>query len=234
MSRRAKRCSAIGIAAGAAALTFGAGAGAAAAAGSPVASWPMNETAGTTMGDTSGNAIDGTAYNVVMTGATGYQFNGKTSKVVVPDSPKLNPGTSSFSYQVDVQTTRIPPTGTDYDLMRKGLGTTAGGEYKVEIINVNNTARAFCLIKDTAGVAASIRGTTNVADGAWHTLTCTRTSTGLTLTVGSLAPRTKTVSGLGAISNKAPLTLSAKTATITGLAGDWYYGAMRNAGVFVG
>src|SRR5438094_9960378 len=106
------------------------------AASTIAAQWSMDDSSSTTMIDSSSNHNAGTLYSVVTAGA-GYVFNGTSSKVVVPDSPSLNPGTRDFSFTVQVQTDRIPPSGTDYDLLRKGLSTTAGGDYKVEVINSN-------------------------------------------------------------------------------------------------
>jgi len=120
----------------------------AAAATTVVAQWNMDNTFGTTMEDSSGNANDGTTYNIVTSGG-GYIFDGGTSKVVVPDSPSLNPGAQDFSYSVQVQTDTVPPAGKDYDLMRKGVSTTKGGEYKLELINVNGKAKALCVVKDS-------------------------------------------------------------------------------------
>jgi hypothetical protein len=231
MPRRATKHAAIGLAAGAAALTLGV-AGPAAAASTTAALWQMNETSGTTMFDSSGNGNNGTTTDVTMTGA-GYVLNGTTSKVVVPDSPTLNPGTQNFSYTVQVQTLRVPPSGTDYDLIRKGISATSGGEFKLEIVNGNNLGKAFCLVKDGTKTSATIKGTTNVADGALHTITCTKTATSLTLTVDSLKPQVKSVA-LGSISNSSPLTISAKTPTVKGVAGDFYTGLMKNVSVSVG
>jgi hypothetical protein len=232
MFRRPAVIAATGLAAGAAAIALGAGP--AAAASSFGAQWNMDEPSGATMVDSSGNGNDGNTFNITRT-AAGYSFDGKTSKVVVPDSSSLNPGAFEFSYSVQVQTSRVPPSGTDYDLIRKGISSTAGGEYKLEIVSRNGLGKAFCLVKDDSKVSATVMGTTNVADGNPHTLTCKKTSTGLTLQVDTLNPRTKVVSaGLGAISNTSPLTISAKTPTITGVNGDFYSGVMRSAGVFLG
>jgi hypothetical protein len=223
--RRATLTAALGLATGAAAITIGAGP--AAAASSFGAQWNMNEPSGTTMLDSSGNGNNGTMYNVTRTSA-GYSFNGTTSKVVVPSSDSLNPGTSDFSYSVQVQTSRVPPSGTDYDLIRKGISSTAGGEYKLEIVYSNGIGKAFCLVKDNSKVSATVKGTTNVTDGKVHTLTCQKTSTGVTLLVDNLAPRTKAVS-LGSVSNTSALTISAKTPSITGVSGDFYSGTMLGA-----
>jgi hypothetical protein len=232
MFRRATITAAIGLATGAAAITLGAGP--AAAASTVVASWKMTDTSGTTMPDSIGNN-SGTTYNITKNGAAGYFFNGTTSKAVVPSpsGSSLNPGSSNFSYGVQVQTSRIPPSGTDYDLIRKGVSGTSGGEYKLEIVYSNGIGKAFCLVKDNAGISATVKGTTNVADGNRHTLTCKKTSTGLTLQVDNLAART-TVKPLGSISNASALTIGAKTPKITGVTGDFYYGTMLNASVSVG
>jgi hypothetical protein len=196
----------------------------------------MNETSGTTMKDSSGHGNDGTTYHVTMTGTGGYKFApASRSKVVVPNSASLNPGASSFSYSVTVQSSQAPASGTDYDVLRKGIGTTPGGEYKLEIVRANGQGRAFCVVKDSRGVGATVKGTTNVTDGRVHTITCTKTASGLTLKVDALKPRTKTVAGkLGSISNTAALVIGAKSPTVTGAAGDWYSGALLDARIRVG
>lgn len=228
------RGAAIGI--GVAALVAQAwGAPVASAATVAVAVWNMDETSGTTMLDNSGKGNNGTTYNVTRTGDA-YLFDpAAPSKVVVPDSPSLNPGNIAFSYSVVVKSDKVPASGTDYDVLRKGISSTSGGEYKLEIVYVNGQGRAFCLVKDSTGTSATIKGTTNVTDGQAHTLTCAKTSTGLTLRVDSLTPRTKTVTGgLGSISNGKPLVLGAKTPTVTGTAGDWNNGAMLRARISIG
>ena|SRR5215212_999053 len=224
---------------GTAAVTLavsGLGTAAASGASTATAVWLMSETSGTTMTDSSGYGNNGTTDNVTMTGANGYVFDpAKRSKVVVHDSATLDPGSKTFSYSVKVKTSRVPASGTDYDLLRKGVTATTGGEYKIEILNVNGQGRAFCLVKDSQGVGASIKGTTNVTDGKVHALTCTKTASGLTLKVDGLQARTKTVTGgLGSIANASPVVIGAKTATVTGTAGDWYNGALLDARISVG
>lgn len=204
----------------------------AAAASTLAALWNMDETFGTTMNDSSGNGNNGTTYDVV-TSASGYVFNGTTSKVVVPDSPTLNPGVSNFSYTVQIQTDRVPPSGTDYDVLRKGLAATEGGEYKIEIINSNGIGKAYCVVKDAAGHIGAIAGTTNVADGAVHTLTCSKLANRVSLKVDGLALRKKYVS-LGSIFNTAELLIGARTSTDTDTTNDWYTGTVRSASISVG
>lgn len=189
--------------------------------------WHLDETSGTTAFDSSGNGNDGTAYDVAMDG-NGYQFNGVSSKVLVPTSDSLNPGTAAFSFSVTFQTSVSPGPGLDYDMLRKGLTTTSGGEYKIEVIQANGKARALCIVKDAAKKALQIRGTTNLTDGQVHTITCTRSSTGLTVVVDNLAPRSK-AGVTGAISNTAPLALGAKAEG--GPDADWFNGELLEAGV---
>jgi hypothetical protein len=189
--------------------------------------WHFDETSGNTAFDSSGNGNDGTAHDVAMTGS-GYDFNGSSSVVVVPTSSSLNPGTASFSFSVTFRSTVAPGPGLDYDLLRKGLTTTSGGEFKVEILNANGKARALCVVKDSAKKALQIRGSTNLTDGAVHTITCTRTSAGLTLVVDDLAPKTKAGS-TGSISNSAPLAIGAKAEG--GAQADWFDGTILDASV---
>src|SRR5439155_12704584 len=119
--------------AAAAALTVAFSAHAASAA--TVALWHMDETSGSTMRDSVG-ANNGTLKNVAL-GKSGflhsaYGFNGSSSIVTVPSSSALNPGSADFSFLVHVKFSKLPPT--DYDLLRKGLSSTAGGDYKLEIL----------------------------------------------------------------------------------------------------
>jgi hypothetical protein len=225
MFRRPAITAALGLATGAIAITLGAGP-AAATGTSFGAQWSMSDPS--VMKDDTLYKNDGKTTDITSAGGGGYSFNGTTSKVVVPNKDSLNPGTSDFSYSVTMQTSRVPPSGTDYDLIRKGVSSTAGGEYKLEIVYSNGIGKALCLVKDNLKVSATIRGTTNVTDGRVHTLTCEKTSAGVTLRVDSLTPRTKAAS-LGSVSNSSALTISAKTPTITGVSGDFYSGTMLGA-----
>ena len=189
--------------------------------------WHFDETSGSTAFDSSGNANNGTAYNVGMDGS-GYSFDGSSSRVLVPTSPSLNPGTSPFSFSVTFRSSVSPGTGLDYDMLRKGLTTSTGGEYKVEVLQANGKARALCVVKDSAKKVLQIRGTTNLTDGQVHTITCSRTTSGLTLVVDALAPRTK-AGTTGTISNTAPLALGAKAEG--GPDADWFKGELLDASV---
>jgi hypothetical protein len=198
--------------------------------------WSLDEIGIATAFDSSGNGNDGTDYNVVGDGA-GYTFNGVDSRVVVPTSGSLNPGWADFSWGVTLSMTQPPsPLGETYDVLRKGLVTSKGGDYKLEVKNVKGKALARCATKsfraDGTKVLAAIQGTTTLADGHPHVVTCTKTSTSITLRVDSLTPRTKTFSGgLGSVSNTSNLGLGAKAETTASTGFDWFRGVIFDAWV---
>ena len=225
------------VVAGALALAVpGLGTPSAFAASRAAAVWLMDETSGTTMTDTSGNGNNGTTYNVKMTGASGYKFDpASRSKVVVPNSATLNPGASTFSYSLKMQSSHVPASGTDYDLMRKGIGTTTGGEYKIEIVYGLGLAKAYCVVQDSRGHEAGLRGTHNLADNQLHTVSCKKTATALIMTEDGGRARKKSAS-LGSVTNTAPLTLGVKVPDSPEndlKQGDWYKGTMRSATISI-
>jgi hypothetical protein len=178
--------------------------------------WQMEDP--TQLLDDSGNN-DGTTTNI--TGVegvdgNGYQFDGAGSIATVPSSDSLNPGDADFALTVHVRFTEPPSTTVgDYDLIRKGLAATRGGDYKMEILprKSNTQAKAFCFFKGP-----------NLADGDWHEVVCTKTSTEVQLTVDG---RTYTNSvRLGSISNDEPVTIGAQTRSA-----DWYEGDMDEVSV---
>jgi hypothetical protein len=196
-----------------------------------VAQWAMNETSGTTMTDSSGYGNNGTLYNVQTTGS-GYVFDGTTSKVIVPNSASLTPGSNDFSYTVTMQTSVFPPSGTDYDLIRKGTGITTGGEFKLEVVYNRGVGKPKCVVQDSLGNTASQRGNMSVTDGLPHTITCSKTATSLTLIVDGASYPT-TANYTGAITSKKPLTIGIKAPTATGVGADWYNGTMMGASVSI-
>jgi hypothetical protein len=209
---------------------------AATAAGTFRAHWTLDEVGSATALDSSGNGNNGTNDNIVGDGS-GYTFNGRDSRVVVPTSGTLNPGAADFSWSVTLSMSAPPtPVGETYDVLRKGLVTNKGGDYKLEVKNVKGKAVARCVAKTIrAGgtkVLASIQGTRTLADGQPHVVTCLKTSTGITLRVDSLAPRVKTYAGgLGSVSNAADLALGAKAETTATTGFDWFQGEIFDAWV---
>ena len=181
----------------------------AAQAATNVASWHM-EDSGSTMRDSSGNRLTGTLFGGVQTGAAGYKgdgysFTAPESYVLVPDSSRLNPGSSTWKISMRVRLDARPSAaqGTA-DLLRKGEAGTAGGDYKVEIMS---TGALHCLFRGSSG-RVEVYASPDLADGQWHTVTCTRTSSSVKATVDG---RSVTKTGkTGTIANVASLYVGAK------------------------
>jgi len=196
----------------------------AAASASTVSLWHMDEPAGaTTMKDSVGTN-NGTLTNVT-TGVAGFtntafSFNGSSPVAAVNSSSTLNPGSGSFTVTASVNF-GAPPTAAigDFDLVRKGLSSTTGGYWKMEILQ---TGKAFCQFQGSSG-GATITSASSLADKQWHTISCVKRSTAVRLIVKT-GTSTKTVSKtvtIGSISNTAKLTMGAKS-----IGGDWYNGLM--------
>jgi hypothetical protein len=176
-----------------------------------VAQWAMDDT-GTTMADSSGHGHVGTLH-AVTTGQPGvsgkaFGFASKPSFVSVPTAPDLNPVTATFTVTLHV---KFPagPSGSvgDFDVLRKGLSTTDGGSYKIEILG---SRHAFCDFRG-ATKEGSLTGTKALAVNTWHTISCTRTPTSMKLTVdGSTTSKAVTT---GTISNTGNLFIGAKNSS---------------------
>jgi hypothetical protein len=198
----------------------------AAAEGATVSLWHMDETSGTTMHDAVG-ANNGTLTNVGLgaRGALGhaYGFNGSSSIATVPSAASLNPGPSDFTASIRVLALAEPSvTVGDYDLIRKGLSSTSGGEWKIEVLRGPNGAGvASCHLKGSSG-SATITAGPPVTDGRWHTIVCAKRATGMALFVDA-AGFGKSVT-IGSISNSAKLTIGAKNG-----GGDWTQGLLDEA-----
>jgi nitrogen fixation protein FixH len=193
-------------------------------AATPVAIWHMENATNQVMTDSSGSGNNGSTSSgiSVVSGysGAGYRF-ASNGFVTVPDSAGLNPGSEDFSFSMYVNFPKAPPAGGDFDVIRKGLATTSGGEWKMEIFgNSALSSPAFCLFKgSTAASAVTVRGTTNLA-GAWHEITCTKTSTQVSVAVDGVVQRTNKTA-VGSISNTADVSIGRKLG-----GGDQYIGVM--------
>jgi hypothetical protein len=200
------------------------------------AHWALDEVGSSKALDSSGHGNDGTNFHVVGDGA-GYTFNGSNARVIVPNAASLNPGATSFSFGVTLTMTAPPtPSNETYDVLRKGLVSTRGGDYKLEIMNSGGKAVAHCVVRSFRAngtkVLASVTSTASLADGRPHTVACTKSATGITVTVDSLPARTKTYSGgLGSVSNSANLGLGAKPENNPETGYDWFKGVLSDAWV---
>lgn len=197
-----------------------------AAAATTAALWHMDETSGQML-DASGSGNSGSLQNVtrVTPGFNGsgraYSFNGSNSRVVIPNSPSLNPGSQDITISVHVKFASRPSGSVgDYDLVRKQKPNAV---YKVEILG---SGKAFCKFKGSGGNVAISAGPV-LADNQWHTIVCRKTASQVTLTVDG-SNFTKNGSA-GSISSTIAVTLGAKPNS-----GDWYKGLMDEVSIITG
>ena len=179
------------------------------------ADWEMNETE---MNETSGQMIDssgqgnnGTPTDVVQTGST-YVFNGSTSRVAVPDSDSLDPLDKDITLTASVMVPNEPMDGDSYDVVRKGLSGTIGGDYKMEIKSTADptVGKLNCFFGGNVG-KVSKAANRDIVDGNWHTLECIKTSNSV---VARVDGRGGTETGAaGSISNRKEVLVGAKTAS---------------------
>ncbi len=166
------------------------------------ASWQMNEKTGKVI-DSSGNHNDGTVHGGVTRTGSQYQFDGHSGYVSVPNSASLNPGAADITITIAFSLDGNPASGDDYDLLRKGLAGTKGGDFKVEVLP---GGKAFCRFRGSK--VSTVKGGTNLGTGT-HTIKCVKTTSKVSLYVDGAQKATQSVK-VGAISNTQPVILAAK------------------------
>ncbi len=184
------------------------------AALAPRAVWNMGSVPD--MVDSAGGDNNGTTSGITMSGGY-YAFNGTDSIAQVPHKNNLNPGLANIRVEAKVNTTTAPAAGESYDLVRKGTSGTIGGYYKIELRGkIGGGMNAACIFKDQNNVAG--RAVAAVPTKQWLTISCLKTSTSVTLTVGGTTRTTS--SAVGAIANTAGVFVGGKgdgTDVLTGL-----------------
>jgi hypothetical protein len=202
------------------------------AAPAPAAIWHMDEASGSVMHDSSGHGNDGANKNIQLgvpgSAGSGYRFNGTSSRVIVPSSASLNPGSADIAITVHFATTALP--ADDYDLIRKGLQTTSGGDYKIEIVNVDGVAKARCFFRGSKGSYQKTVAVPNLLNGAYHTITCRKTATQVITTVD--AQSWTHTGAIGSISNTAEVIVGAKSSAAS--SADWYKGSLDEIRIDIG
>jgi hypothetical protein len=184
----------------------------------------MDETAGTVMHDAVG-AHDGTLSAVALGAAPGFTgtafgFSG-SGFVSVPSAAALNPGAADLTVTIHLKTTSVPAT-PDWDLIRKGLFTTVGGEFKVEF---QPTGQASCGFVGSGGSNELIAGPA-LNDGAWHTVQCKKTAASISLSVDGQS--FSKAGAVGSISNTAALVIGARPGS------EFFRGSLDEASVRTG
>jgi Concanavalin A-like lectin/glucanases superfamily len=188
-----------------------------------VALWHMDETSGTVMQDAVGSH-HGTLH-AVTAGAPGFAgtaftFSG-SAFVSVPTAPDLNPGSADLTITIHLRSTTVPAT-PDWDLIRKGLFTTTGGEYKVEY---QPSGQASCGFVGSSGSRELIAGPA-LNDGRWHTVQCTKTAAAILLIVDGQP--FSMAGAVGSISNTADMAIGARPGS------EFFQGSLDEASVRVG
>lgn len=195
-----------------------------------VALWHMDETSGTTMFDDIGS--DNGILHHVQLGlpgflGTAYGFAGQSvgSYVDVPSSADLNPGSANIILTIHVQTTGAPPTSpADWDLIRKGVYSTGGAEYKIELVH---SGQAACGFEGTSDFSEVVAGPA-INDGQWHTVSCIKTSTTIELDVdGQVFSK---AASIGSIATTSDVIIGAHTTT----GPDWFQGQLDEASIQIG
>ena len=195
------------------------------------ADWKMNETEGQ-MRDLSGNGNNGNPTNVVQgvkedvdgdgdvePDESTYVFNGSItnpSRVAVPDSARLNPQANDIRLSAHVKVNGESMDDDSYDVVRKGLVTTAGGDYKMEIKRTANpmVGKLHCFFRGDPGASVKKIANRDIVDGRWHTLECIKTSDSVVARVDGGRKFTSTGSA-GSILNTIEVMVGAKQVTLT-------------------
>ncbi len=209
-----------------------------ASASTNAAAWYMEEPAGaTTMVDSSGGGHNGTIFHVTtgVPGPTGrglsYRFNGSDSLVTVPDAPGLDPGTANIDLRGFLNVPSSLTFGA-YNVLQKGVPTSPGGQYKIEIGGTKGRlGRVICTFTDSTGAAASVPSAVRINDGLWHQVDCLKSSTAVTVRIDNVTQGSVPAS-LGSISNAAKLALGGKP--LKGASTQNYLGGMDDVGMIFG
>jgi concanavalin A-like lectin/glucanase superfamily protein len=175
--------------------------------------WHMDELSGTTMIDSSSAGNHGKLKDVLLNQpgyiGTGYYFNGNSAIVTINSANSLNPGLRDFSWGLNLRFTSKPSGSVDtWDPMRKGYSDTDGGDFKMEIFP---SGEPTCYIQGDLG-SARVTGNRDLADGIWHTVTCSRRGGSVRLEVDGKSYSSS--ADVGSISNSAPLVIGARTSSM--------------------
>ena len=198
-------------------LLAGSALAAAPASAATLADWEMNEGPGASvMQDSSGNGVNGqigtsivTGFNVL--GATAYHWPFKSptqppadpQRLVQVNASSLNPGTGTYSVTLRYRTNQHFG-----NIIQKGQAGS-GAYFKIE--NPNGQLNCVFRGKTSSGslVRKAVQDPTATSDNKWHIATCTRSSTGLTLTMDGKVVATAKGS-TGNVTNTRPITIGGK------------------------
>jgi Concanavalin A-like lectin/glucanases superfamily len=171
--------------------------------------------------------VSGATLGRVAAGSARGQPRGREEAVATlrPPPHSFTPGTGNFRIQLSVRCTARPSSAVgDYDLLRRGLSTTSGGDDKVEILQ---SGKAHCEFRGSGG-AGGVSGGPALSDGRWHTIGCSRTASAVVLTVHGASYTT--ARRTGSITSAVTVYIGAKD----GSGGDQYTGLMDSMSISKG
>lgn len=133
-------------------------------------------------------------------------------RIRTPTDPSLNPGSAPFTYGARVKVfPRAEWSHTEMAVLRHGDSDTPGGDYKIELLKQTSGAvTAFCVMHDGDGDGTGyVRGRgrlDTIADGQWHTITCSRVDRDtVALSIDGDVTQRTTSGSLGALVSDDPL-----------------------------
>src|SRR5439155_1502445 len=132
-----------------------------------------------------------------------------------------NPGSNDITITIHLKTTSAPAS-PDWDLSRKGLYTTSGGEFKMEY---QPSGQASCGFKGSSGYSELIAGP-SLKDGRWHTVQCVKTSSAIKVVVDG---QTFTqAANVGSIANSEAVVIGARPGS------EFFQGSLDEASIKIG
>lgn len=160
--------------------------------------------------DSSGNGHDGMIQGRVRLGLPGhdgsaYSFAARGSWIRVPSTPALNPGPDAFLLSAWVNLTEAPGGTETFDVIRKGVGFTRSGEFKLEVMG---TGQIRCSAKDASRNLVKVFSENAVVDGTWHWVGCARAGRAWLALVDDDV--TSELDELGAVRNTVALSIGSK------------------------
>jgi hypothetical protein len=119
----------------------------------------------------------------------------------------FNPGTRPIRFGAKVLMTSAD-TGPGANVIQKGFSVGGGSQYKLQVDG--RFARPSCVLADGRAIYRLV-GPASIADGRWHTVTCTRIGGRMSINIDGRAISRRIPAGLS-ISNTEPLRIGGKSA----------------------
>lgn len=174
--------------------------------------------------DSSGHHHNGRLLGGVTRRDGAYKFHrlagGRFDRITARNHPGFNPGFARFTYSVRL---KVSPSArwldTQMAVLRHGDTDVAGGDYKMELQrSPDGAVSAFCVIHDDdrhgAGFVRGRGGLRSIADGAWHTVACSRIAAQkVALTIDGNRVVRRTHGNLGRVKGDVPLLIGCQLKT---------------------